>query len=92
MNGVINQLLVYRGELQSKYRHDGFNVAIPTLNLGCIHGGDNPNRICASCELHFDLRPLPNMPLEQLRHDMQNRLRPIAEKAGCQYFFFVCTG
>jgi acetylornithine deacetylase len=87
MNSVINQLLVYRGELQSKYRHDGFNVAVPTLNLGCIHGGDNPNRICASCELHFDLRPLPGMPLEQLRSDMQNRLRPIAEKAGCDIVF-----
>lgn len=87
MNGVINELLIYRGELQSKYRHDGFNVAIPTLNLGCIHGGDNPNRICASCELHFDLRPLPGMPLEQLRHDMQSRLRPIAEKASCDIVF-----
>jgi acetylornithine deacetylase len=87
MNSVINQLLVYRSELQSKYRHDGFNVAVPTLNLGCIHGGDNPNRICASCELHFDLRPLPGMPLEQLRSDMQNRLRPIAEKAGCDIVF-----
>lgn len=87
MNSVINQLLVYRSELQSKYRHDGFNVAVPTLNLGCIHGGDNPNRICASCELHFDLRPLPGMPLEQLRGDLQSRLRPIAEKAGCDIVF-----
>lgn len=87
MNGVINQLLIYRGELQSRYQNDGFNVAFPTMNLGCIHGGDNPNRICASCELHFDLRPLPGMPLEQLRTDMQNRLRPIAEKAGCDIVF-----
>lgn len=87
MNTVISQLMEYRGELQSKFRHDGFNVAVPTLNLGCIHGGDNPNRICASCELHFDLRPLPGMPLEQLRRDMQNRLRPLAEKAGCDIVF-----
>jgi acetylornithine deacetylase len=87
MNKVITQLMEYRGELQAKYHHDGFNVAVPTLNLGCIHGGDNPNRICASCELHFDLRPLPGMPLEQLRGDMQRRLRPIAEKAGCDIVF-----
>lgn len=26
---------------------------------GCIHGGDNPNRICGLCELQFDVRPLP---------------------------------
>ncbi len=87
MNGVINHLLVYRGELQSRYRNEGFTVAVPTLNLGCIHGGDNPNRICASCELHFDLRPLPGMPLDQLRNDLQNRLRPIAEKSGCDIVF-----
>lgn len=87
MNGVINHLLVYRGELQSRYRNEGFTVAVPTLNLGCIHGGDNPNRICASCELHFDLRPLPGMPLGQLRNDLQNRLRPIAEKSGCDIVF-----
>jgi acetylornithine deacetylase len=33
------------------------------LNLGHIHGGDNPNRICADCELHIDIRPLPGMSL-----------------------------
>ena len=31
------------------------------LNFGCIHGGDNPNRICGQCSLEFDLRPLPGM-------------------------------
>ena len=80
-------MLAYRAHLQSRYQNPGFDVAVPTLNLGCIHGGDNPNRICASCELHFDLRPLPGMPLEQLRNDLQNRLRPIAEKSGCDIVF-----
>ncbi len=35
----------------------------PTLNLGSLHGGDASNRICACCELHMDIRPLPGMTL-----------------------------
>ena len=55
---------------------------MPTLNLGCIHGGDNPNRICGSCELDFDLRPLPGMELQQLREQIQQRLQPVADSCG----------
>ena len=51
-----------------------FDVEAPTLNLGHIHGGDNPNRICGECELHFDIRPLPGMSLEQLRAELDRRL------------------
>jgi acetylornithine deacetylase len=49
-------------------------VPVPTLNLGHIHGGDNPNRICGACELHFDLRPVPGMELEALRATLNGRL------------------
>jgi acetylornithine deacetylase len=87
MHKVIGQILLYRDHLQQTYSNPGFAVSVPTLNLGCIHGGDNPNRICPSCELHFDLRPLPGMPLEQIRQDLQNQLRPIAEKAQCDIVF-----
>lgn len=52
----------------------------PTLNFGCIHGGDNPNRICGQCSLEFDLRPLPGMQPEQLREAIRQRLRPLAER------------
>ena len=62
----------------------GFDVAIPTLNLGHIHGGDNPNRICKECELHFDLRPLPGMQIEQLRAEIKALVTPIAEQFGAK--------
>ncbi len=82
MNQVMNTLMQLRGELQLKYRDPGFAVQTPTLNLGCIHGGDGANRICAECELHFDLRLLPGMDNEELRQTIQQRLTPIAETSG----------
>ena len=67
MNEVMNSLLSLRSELQLRYRNPGFAVQTPTINLGCIHGGDGANRICASCELHFDVRLLPGMDTDELR-------------------------
>jgi acetylornithine deacetylase len=80
MHAVIGELLGFRNELQAKYRNPAFTVPVPTLNLGCIHGGDNPNRICASCELQYDLRPLPGMSMDELRGLIQQRLNPIAPR------------
>jgi acetylornithine deacetylase len=74
MHRVIGDIIVWREDLQRRY-HDGrFAVSVPTLNLGHIHGGDNPNRICGACELHFDLRPLPGMELDELRAILRQRL------------------
>lgn len=74
MHQVLGELLAWREELQARHRNPMFQVPVPTLNLGHIHGGDNPNRICAQCELHIDIRPLPGMDLDELRHTMQQRL------------------
>jgi len=87
MTQVMNELISLRGELQLKYRNAGFAVQTPTLNLGCIHGGDGANRICGECELHFDLRLLPGMDNEALRAAIQNRLTPIAETSGTDIVF-----
>ena len=67
MHRAIAALLAWRSDLQEKHRNPLFAVPVPTLNLGHIHGGDNPNRICPDCELHIDLRPLPGMELPELR-------------------------
>jgi len=80
MNEVMTDLLQFRAQLQERYRNPAFHVQVPTLNLGCIHGGDNPNRICGECELHFDLRPLPGMDANALRHTIAQRLQPLAER------------
>lgn len=70
MNVAMNLLLAWRGEIQQRFHHAGFDVPVPTLNLGHIHGGDNPNRICGECVLHFDLRSLPSMVWAQLREEL----------------------
>jgi acetylornithine deacetylase len=57
-----------------------FSVPQPTLNFGCIHGGDNPNRICGQCSLEFDLRPLPGMDPKVLRAEILRKLNPVAER------------
>lgn len=80
MTEVLEQLLLFRRELQSKYCHEGFSVPVPTLNPGCIHGGDNPNRICSKCELQFDLRSLPGMNSAELRAEIDQRLKPLAQR------------
>ncbi|BAZ93222.1 acetylornithine deacetylase [Thiohalobacter thiocyanaticus] len=74
MHRVLGEILGWREDLQAKYRNPLFKVPVPTLNLGHIHGGDNPNRICGECELHIDLRPLPGMNLDDLRTELRSRL------------------
>lgn len=80
MQAVMGELLAFRTELQAKYRNPAFTVPVPTLNLGCIHGGDNPNRICPHCELQFDLRPLPGMVMDELREQIRARVAPLAPR------------
>ncbi|RMG33077.1 MAG: acetylornithine deacetylase [Gammaproteobacteria bacterium] len=82
MHRIMADLLSWRDELQARYRNPLFEVDVPTLNLGHIHGGDNPNRICGECELHFDLRPLPGMSLDGLRDELDVRLRRLALDTG----------
>ncbi len=84
MHAIISELLRWRAELQAEHKNPLFDVPVPTLNLGHIHGGDNPNRICADCELHIDLRPLPGMEIEALRHTLQTRLSGIVEGSGLE--------
>lgn len=80
MHVVMSDLLAYRASLQQRYNNPLFNVDVPTLNLGCIHGGDNPNRICGQCELHFDLRALPGMNNDELYAAIEQRLKPLAQQ------------
>ena len=78
MHAVIGDLLQLRSDWQKRWNNPLFGVPTPTLNLGCIHGGDNPNRICAKCALEFDIRPLPGMAGDALREAIRERLAPIA--------------
>jgi acetylornithine deacetylase len=84
MHKAIGEILRWRQELQQRYRDPHFAVPYPTLNLGHIHGGDNPNRICGECELHFDLRSLPGMSQDELRHELDQRLATCFADSGLQ--------
>jgi acetylornithine deacetylase len=80
MHQYIHKLLQYRSQLQQQHQNPAFDVSSPTLNLGHIHGGDNPNRICGECELHFDLRFLPGMNLETLRQQVRSLATQVAHE------------
>lgn len=84
MHSVMGELMTYRQELAQQYHNADFEVQVPTLNLGCIHGGDNPNRICGQSELQFDLRALPGMNNDDLRDDIAKRLAPLAGHFGVE--------
>ena len=74
MHAVIADLLIYRQELASTYTNPTFEINIPTLNLGCLHAGDSPNRICETAELQIDVRLMPGMEIEELATTIQHRL------------------
>jgi acetylornithine deacetylase len=82
MHEAITEILTWRGELQQRYRHPAFAVPVPTINLGHIHGGDNPNRICGDCELLLDLRVLPGLEIDALRAELAERVARVAQRRG----------
>ncbi|QKT04422.1 acetylornithine deacetylase [Ectothiorhodospiraceae bacterium 2226] len=82
LHKVLGELMRWRAELQAAHRDPAFEVPVPTLNLGHVHGGDNPNRICGECELHIDLRPLPGMEPGHLRATLRERLEAVLAGSG----------
>ena len=85
MHTVIGDLMRWREELQANHHDPRFKVPVPTLNLGHIHGGDNPNRICGCCNLHIDLRPIPGMDLDELRAILDARLHKLFDQTAMQW-------
>ncbi|MCV2403917.1 acetylornithine deacetylase [Marinomonas sp. C2222] len=82
MHSVMSELMSFRHELKTRYKDASFVIDYPTMNFGCIHGGDNPNRICGRCELEFDLRALPGMSNQSLMAEISERLPSIERKTG----------
>lgn len=85
MHAVISDLMQYRLEMRKKYQNDLFEIPYPTLNLGSIHGGDNPNRICGHCELEFDVRLMPGMHMDTVRAEIRQRIEAITGPLGIQF-------
>ena len=82
MHRATGYLMDMRDQLREKYRNNLFQVPYPTMNFGNIHGGDAINRICACCELQFDLRPLPDLPVQDLYAMLHENLKPLLEQYG----------
>ncbi len=81
MHAVIGRLLDYRARLALR-RDPEFDVPYPTLNLGRVHGGDAPNRICATCELSLDVRLLPGMSLDETHAEIDREVRDAVRASG----------
>jgi len=82
MHKVMTALLAWREKLQRRFHDPMFAVQVPTLNLGHIHGGSSPNKICAECELHVDIRILPDMRAEVVRAELRERVIRALEGTG----------
>lgn len=84
MHKVMTALLEWRQTLQQKYTNDSFHVPVPTLNFGSIRGGDNPNRICASCTMSIDVRLLPGMEVDSTRGELRETVRRSVAGSGLE--------
>ena len=82
MHKVMGELIAFREELASEYKNPAFEVEVPTMNLGCMHAGDSPNRICSHAELQIDMRLLPGMDTTETIERMQARLQQIIAHCG----------
>ena len=82
MHGVMGELLQFRRELAVRYRNPAFQIDVPTLNLGCLRAGDNPNRICGHAELQIDLRLLPGMHIDDIFEELSSRVQHISRTFG----------
>ena len=80
MHAVMGELMSYRRQLGERYSNEFFKIAFPTLNLGCIHGGDSPNRICGQAELHFDLRMTPGADNATVRGEIEQHMQELARR------------
>lgn len=80
MHDAISHLMTLRDLLKKRYHHDAFAIPYPTMNFGHIHGGDASNRICACCELHMDIRPLPGLTLSNLEELLHGALESVSSR------------
>ena len=70
---VLPALEAWRDAIGRRFRDDDFEVPTPTLNFGKVSGGDSPNRICAECTLHLDIRLLPGMERASVVEELERR-------------------
>ncbi|AYN24457.1 acetylornithine deacetylase [Buchnera aphidicola] len=77
---IIKKLLKLKVYLRKKYFHKEFSISYPTMNFSSINGGNAINRICALCNLKFEIRPIPGLTLTQIEILVQEVLQKIFKK------------
>ena len=79
MHRVMGAVISYRRELAGRHVDPAFEVRVPTVNLGCLHAGDNPNRICEHAELQIDMRLLPGMDTAAILDELRERVEAASD-------------
>lgn len=86
-HAALGELIAFREELRARSNNPAFSVPYCTLNPGCIHGGDSPNRIPSRVRLEWDLRYLPGMDGSLLRTELEARMKTALQKGGWPHEF-----
>ncbi len=87
MQQAIQRLDKLRTGWRSRYHTAHYSVPSATLNFGCIHGGDNPNRICAQCRLQFDVRLVAGLEPARAREEIYEALSGIERECDVKLSF-----
>lgn len=87
MHKVIAALMRWRDTIARRYRDARFAVPVPTLNFGALRGGDNPNRVCALCELLLDVRLVPGLDAQTARAGLREAAREALTGSGLEIDF-----
>ena len=82
MHLVMSELIAMREELAAANQNNAFAINAPTMNLDCMHAGDNPNRICGHAALQTDLRLLPGMDSEAIHEALKRRIAAVVANTG----------
>lgn len=85
MTLCLTALKELRMRWMEEHRNTNFLIPYPTMNFGCIHGGDNPNRICGNCEVLFDVRTIPNFSAAEVRQAIKSVVAPICDREGVDF-------
>lgn len=87
MHLALAELMRFRDELRARTRAPEFSVPFATLNPGCLHCGDSPNRIPSRARLEWDLRYPPSADGPALRAELLERMAAPLRAAGWVHHF-----
>jgi acetylornithine deacetylase/succinyl-diaminopimelate desuccinylase len=54
-------------------------LGVPTINMGTVHGGDQPSTVAARCTIQLDRRWVPAETIEQVFGELEEILRRVRE-------------